>query len=94
MNDTYLVPRSHTPAKDDLYRTLLTLGWRYDSKRVVWLTPEAQSLQGFGALEYAPDLRWARIQPPSRDGVRPEPLIRLERLAEGWAVGWWRNEPE
>jgi hypothetical protein len=84
--DTYLVPRSKTPAKTALYEFLLSLDWRFDSSTGIWHTPEARTLQGLGRLEYGPDLDWAAIQPPSVGQYRPAPLLSLSRDKYGWKV--------
>lgn len=81
--DSFLAPRSKTPAKDALYGALFDAGWRFDQTTMTWHTPESDVLQGFGRLEYDPDLSWAFIQPPSQEVrghyVRPTPLLRLWR---------------
>lgn len=79
--DSYLVPRSKTPAKNGIYAALLDLGWRFDSHTMEWWTPEDDDLQGRGRLSYDPDLTWARVVGPVRsDGTIPPPLIELLRI--------------
>lgn len=91
--DSYVWPRSKTPAKDALYLLLHDLGWRYDAASVTFHTPEGQR-PDLGTLEYDPDFAWARIQPPSQPDDtldppwrRPDPLLELVRIDGGvWEV--------
>jgi hypothetical protein len=86
--DTFLIPRSKTPEKNGIYDLLLELGWRFEPAYALWYTPESETYEAAGRLEYAPDYSWATIQPPNRPGSmdREEPLIRLIRTAWGWMV--------
>lgn len=79
--DIFLVPHSKTPTKNALYAALLEAGWRYDAHYGHWHTPEAQTFQAFGRLEYDPDVTWAFIQPPNPPGSmrRAAPIARLWR---------------
>lgn len=85
--DIFLVPRSKTPVKNELYEHLLSLGWRFDTVRSQWHTPEGDRFQAAGRLEYAYDLSWARIQPPNAPDstIRQEPIITFTRTNEGWS---------
>lgn len=79
--DTYMWPRSMTPEKDALYLFLHDLAWRYDAVTGRFFTPLSSPLEGSGALEYAADFSWARIQPPSvTDHTLVPPLRRAEPL--------------
>jgi hypothetical protein len=83
--DTYLIPRSKTsPAKNRLYDTLLTLGWRFDARTALWHTP-ADAAPKFGRLEYDEGLTWARIQGPNAEGsdVRGPTLLALRQIIGG-----------
>lgn len=86
--DSFLAPRSKTPAKDALYGALFNAGWRFDAHLMHWHTPEGQTFQAFGRLEYDPDLTWAFVQPPNPPGSmqRPTPIARLWRstLSNEW----------
>ena len=86
--DTYLVPRSKTPAKNALYDFLFKMGWRFDHVTTTWWTPEKDTYQAFGRLEYDRGLDWARIQPPNDPGstVRKNPILKLSRTNTKWAV--------
>lgn len=85
--DSYLAPRSKTPAKDALYLFLIEQGYRFDAVLKHWHTPEADTHQAFGRLEHAGDLTWARLQSPNAPGsdVRPFPFATFTRTEEGWA---------
>lgn len=88
--DLYVWPRSKTPQRNVLYERLHAIGWRYDNVFCEWYTPERWPVEGHGRLETAPDLSWARIQPPSVivDGqpVRPSPLMVLKAEVIGGEI--------
>ena len=75
----YLWPRAKNPLQQRIYDELERLNWRFDSQTALWYTPESDTLQGFGRLEYAADFSWARIQPPNtQPGIRAAtPLLSL-----------------
>lgn len=83
----YLWPRSKNPKVDRIYAHLHDLGWRYDQFTSTFHTPETDTLQGFGRLEYDADAsKWARIQPPS--------VMRPHQLANGESTEMpYRAEP-
>lgn len=86
--DSYLMPRSKTPAKDALYLFLAASGWRFDAATTTWHTPEAAPAHAFGRLEHDPEFRWATIQPPSRHdpvlgAVRPAPILKAATNSRG-----------
>lgn len=90
--DTFLVPRSKTPAKTALYNFLLDHGFRFDAHTMLWHTPENATLQGRGALQYSTDHTWAKIQPPIPFGSDrlPPPLLELERVDfNSERLGYW-----
>lgn len=89
--DTYLSPHSKTPEKEALLNLLRLLGWRFDTTRTEWHTPEHWTHQAHGRLEYDTAYRWARIQPESRDGIRAQSILELRRTALGWN-GWTTAE--
>lgn len=96
--DTYMWPRSKTPAKNELYAYLHLQGWRWDDVRKEWHTPEVMTHQARGRLSTNVELTEAWIHPPSQpddsdrddQGLRtmPEPILRLryQKYVQGW--GW------
>lgn len=86
--DNYLWPRSKTPQKQALYDFLHELGWRYDAEHAHWHTPEAETLRGYGVLEWGVKFTWARIQPPNKPGsdVREAPILKLRGNGDEWWV--------
>jgi hypothetical protein len=90
--DSYLAPRSKTPAKQALYDYLFDQGWRFDTVQTRWHTPEDRTMQASGRLEYSPHLAWATIQPPNQPGSmrREQPIARFSQGADGA----WRTEED
>ena len=91
--DTYLMPRSKTPAKDELLLFLARMKWRFDTVRAEWHTPEAAPFQAHGRLEYDPDLTWARVQAPSIGDQRGPVLLELQYYDLDAFVGWDIKRP-
>lgn len=76
----YLWPRAKDARQQWIYDRLAELGWRFDARTALWWTPENGSLQGCGALEYANDFSWFRIQPTTPAGslVRAKPILEMQ----------------
>lgn len=85
--DSFLVPRSKTPAKQRFYDWLLEHGWRYSQATVEWFTPEGDVLQARGRFSYETDYSRAWISPPNAGhAVSPPPILVLVVDANGQVV--------
>jgi len=94
--EIYLWPRSKNERMDKLYQGLHDLGWRYDSVRFEWYTPEDEVHQARGRMEWGPgsadpDFTWACIRPPrpANVDVQQEPIIEFNWIGGGGVRGYW-----